>query len=287
MKTILEHFQEKACPRLDRGWNPVFRPKMRQCKNAGAVSLEAAPARRRRGRSQVAGFTLIETLIATALMVAIISALATVTAQWLPNWNRGFARVQRTELASLGLERIVADLTAAEFILPYGDAKAPLFDGAELSVTFVRSALGPNTRPGLEIVRISETADQRGLAMVRASAPFLPLAPDGSGAQPRFGDPVVLVRAPYRVSFSYAGDDRAWHSAWRNTAMLPTAVRVLLRDAATAQTLAISTAATVHVNLSARCVSAQNVTDCALGKAEAENKAADREPGERGRDRQR
>jgi general secretion pathway protein J len=226
----------------------------------------------KRPRPQVAGFTLIETLIATALMVAIISALATVTAQWLPHWNRGFVRVQRTELASVGLERIVADLAAAEFVMPYGDAKVPLFDGAELSVTFVRSALGPNTRPGLEIVRISETADQRGLAMVRASAPFLPLAPDGSGAPPRFGEPVVLVRAPYRVLFSYAGDDRAWRSTWGNSPTLPTAVRVLLRDAATAQTLAVSTAATVHVNLSAACAGAENVADCAAGKTDAPNK---------------
>src|SRR5258708_3798827 len=27
----IEHFQEKACPALDAGWYPVFRPKMRQC----------------------------------------------------------------------------------------------------------------------------------------------------------------------------------------------------------------------------------------------------------------
>jgi hypothetical protein len=37
----LEHFQEKACPRLDRGWNPVFRPKMRQRKTAGAASVSS------------------------------------------------------------------------------------------------------------------------------------------------------------------------------------------------------------------------------------------------------
>ena len=241
--------------------------------------MKANRARRRRGRAQVAGFTLIEMLIATALMVAIIGALATVTAQWLPNWNRGFARVQRTELASVGLERIVADIAAAEFILPYGKAKAPLFEGAALSVTFVRSALGPNTRPGLEIVRIAETADQRGFAMVRQSAPFLPLAPDGSGAAPNFGDPVVLVRAPYRVSLSYAGEDRVWRSTWGGVASLPTAVRVLLRDAATSQTLAVSTAATVHVNLSAQCVSAQNVTECALGKTDTPDKNATPKPG--------
>jgi general secretion pathway protein J len=230
--------------------------------------MSAMRARRRHGRSREAGFTLIEMLIATVLMVAILGALATVTAQWLPNWNRGFARVQRTELASVGLERIVADLAAAEFITPYSRAKAPFFDGAELSVTFVRSALGPNARPGLEIVRIAGTADQRGLAMVRVSAPFRPLAPDGSGAAPAFGDPVVLVRAPYQVSFSYAGPDRVWRGTWRDVATLPTAVRVLLRDAATAQTLAVSTAATVHVNLSAACVRAKDAASCALGKSE-------------------
>jgi hypothetical protein len=35
----LEHFQEKHAPRLDRGWNPIFRPKTRQRKNAKAVSV--------------------------------------------------------------------------------------------------------------------------------------------------------------------------------------------------------------------------------------------------------
>jgi general secretion pathway protein J len=123
-----------------------------------------------RNRAAISGFTLIETLIAVAMMVAIIAALATVTAQWLPNWNRGFARVQRSELLALGLERIVADLAAAEFIPPHGLTKNPLYDGAELSVTFVRSAIGPNTSRGLEVVRLAEINEGRGLAMVRLRA---------------------------------------------------------------------------------------------------------------------
>jgi general secretion pathway protein J len=235
--------------------------------------MSAIRSRQRRSRRDTAGFTLIEMLIATILMVAVLGALATVTAQWLPNWNRGFARVQRAELASVGLERVVADLAAAELIPPYSGAKSPLFDGAALSVTFVRSALGPNTRPGLEIVRIAETTDDRGLAMVRVSAPFAPLAPDGSGVGPAFGDPVVLVRAPYRLSFSYAGPDRAWRGDWRDVGTLPTAVRVLLRDAATAQALAVSTAITVHVNLSAECVRASSPPNCALGATPSQDGA--------------
>jgi len=214
-----------------------------------------------RGRS-VAGFTLVEALIATALMVAILTALASVTAQWLPNWNRGFARLQRTELAAIGLERIVADLSAAEFVPPNGDTKGPLFEGAELSVTLVRSALGPNTRPGLEIVRIAATADESGLAMVRVRAPFVPRPTGGSSNSAKFEDPVVLVRAPYRVSFSYAGADRAWRETWRDAEQLPSAVRVTLRDAATAQTLAISTIAMIHVNGPAECVLAKTANDC-------------------------
>jgi len=214
-----------------------------------------------RRRSGTAGFTLIEALISTALMVAILGALAMVTAEWMPNWNHGFSHVQQTELASRGLERIVADLTAAEFVPPSGDAKGPLFDGAALSVTFVRSALGPNTRPGLEFVRLGETADERGLAMVRSRALFAPLSSQAFD-QVKFADPVVLVRAPFRVSFAYAGPDRVWQDSWRGAAQLPTAVRIMLRDAATAQPLAISTAAIVHVNAPAACARAPDPKNC-------------------------
>ncbi len=222
--------------------------------------------RQARGRSNIAGFTLIEALISTLLMVAILGALAVVTAQWMPNWNRGFAHVQHTELTARGLERIVADLTAAEFIPPSGDAKGPLFDGAALSVTLVRSALGPNTRPGLEFVRIGETADDRGLAMVRVRAPFVPLELPALD-RVKFSDPVVLVRAPYRLSFAYAGPDRIWQDSWRGADKLPTAIRVTLRDAATAQLLAISTAAIIHVNASADCVGAKDRKNCDTPKA--------------------
>jgi general secretion pathway protein J len=212
-----------------------------------------------RDRASISGFTLIETLIAVAMMVAIIAALATVTAQWLPNWNRGFARMQRSELLALGLERIVADIAAAEFIPPHGLTKDPLFEGAELSVTFVRSALGPNTSRGLEVVRLAEIEDgARGLAMVRLRAPFAPLPPQGRPSNfLRLGDPVVLVRAPYRISFAYAGLDRVWQSTWLDAIQLPRAVRITLRNAATHDVLSVSTATMILVEVSAESVRAK------------------------------
>ena len=72
--------------------------------------------RQQRDRNRVAGFTLVEALVATALMAMILTALATIAGQWMPNWNRGVTRVQGDEELALGLERLVADLGAAQFI---------------------------------------------------------------------------------------------------------------------------------------------------------------------------
>ncbi|MGC1352258.1 MAG: hypothetical protein WA858_21175, partial [Xanthobacteraceae bacterium] len=93
----------------------------------------------------------MEMLIAIALMGVVLSALATITAQWIPSWHRGFARVQHNEMLDMALSRLVADVGAAEFVTANRKTTNPLFEGAELSVTFVRSALGPNTRPSLEV----------------------------------------------------------------------------------------------------------------------------------------
>jgi len=213
----------------------------------------------RRGRAGEAGFTLIEVLMATLLMTVILAALATVTSQWLPNWNRGMARVQSSERLAMGLDRIVADLAVAKMMPINGDARAPLFEGTELAVTFLRTAVGPNARPGLEIIRLVEKADAQGLAMVRERATFTPRPSD---AQIRFADQVVLIRSPLRVTFSYAGPDHVWQPDWRGQMELPDMVRVTVRDGTTGQVLAVSRAAMVHVNAPAECVRAKNSTTC-------------------------
>ena len=213
-------------------------------------------------RRTIAGFTLVEALLATALMGAILAAIATVTAQWLPNWNRGFIRVQGTETLTVGLERVIADIAAAEFVTAGANIRQPVFDGTELSVTFLRTAIGPNTRPGLELVRIMEMAGEKGLMTVRTHARFLPMGRDGAEVQAPPANPVVLIRAPYRVTFAYAGTDRVWRPVWRGEGELPAAIRVQLRDASTDRTLSVSTATLVHANMPADCVLAEVIADC-------------------------
>jgi general secretion pathway protein J len=209
-------------------------------------------------RPSEAGFTLLETLLATALFLIVIAALATVTGQWLPAWNHGFVRVQRTEHLALGLERIMADVAAAQFISPNSTVKKPVFDGTELGVTFVRSAIGPNSRPGLEYVRFAEIASERGPVLARATAPFAPVEPDASAIQRlTFTPPVVLVRPPFRVRFAFSGPDRVWTPMWRDADRPPSAIRVTVRDTVTGEALTVSSAIRVHVTAPALCASAQ------------------------------
>jgi general secretion pathway protein J len=195
------------------------------------------------------GFTLVEALAALALTGLVLSALATVTAQWLPNWNRGLDRIQQSELVGIAMQRIAADLAAAEYVPPNREQSKPLFDGSAQSVTFLRTALGPNVEAGLDVVRIGETTDQGRLVTVRSRAAFGPTA---IGASPfeqiPVADPVVLLRSPLRLSFAYAGPDRVFREDWHDRDDLPAAIMLTVRDTAGERVLSVSAVTPVHVN---------------------------------------
>jgi general secretion pathway protein J len=219
-------------------------------------------SRSSRNLKNLEGFTLLETLIATALMGIILAALATITSQWLPNWNRGFARVQRYEQIALGLERLVDDLSAAEFIPANREIQQPLFDGTAHSVAFVRTTDVPGAGPSLEMVRIAQTVSAQGSMVVRTRAPFVPMPGNiGDQNQLKFGDPVVLLRAPYELSFSYAAADRIWRDAWRQEDQLPKAIKLTLRDASQG-TFVISTATRMRAEIPVGCIVAKSLENC-------------------------
>jgi general secretion pathway protein J len=200
--------------------------------------------------SLVAGFSLIEAMATLALTAIIILALSSVAGQWLPNWRRGFVDLQRAELLGVGLERLVDDLSAAEYVTRSAGSPAPVFEGDASSVIFVRSAIGPDVYPHLEIVRLAEIKEDRGLAMVRTRARFAPTVPTAPGAPAQavaFGDPVTLIRAPFHISFAYAGPDRLWLSSWKDRKQLPEAVRISVRDTIANRVLSASTVARVRV----------------------------------------
>jgi len=204
----------------------------------------------RPARASVSGFSLIEALSAVVLMGLILSALGAVTAQWLPNWSRGFKRVESSELVGIAIERLVDDIRSAEYVTPNRAAGEPLFFGNETGIVLVRTDLGPNTGSGLEVVRIAEVADKQGPLLVRSSAPFAPLPLAGMSLdQLNFSAPVVLLRAPLRATFTYAAANGRWLDTWQGQGVLPAAVRVAVRDTRTNRILTLSTMAMVRVEI--------------------------------------
>jgi general secretion pathway protein J len=100
--------------------------------------------------------------------------------------------------------------------------------------------------------------------------------------QVRFSDPVVLVRLPYRVTFSYAGPDQGWQPDWRGQRQLPEKIRIAVRDGATLQMLALSSVAILHNNGFAGCAGSDDASACqaAAAKAAADNPAPAKKDGE-------
>jgi general secretion pathway protein J len=225
---------------------------------------------RRDARDGERGFSLIEALAALALTGLVLSALATITAQWLPNWNRGVDRIQRSELIGIAMQRIAADLAAAEFVSPGRDVRKPLFEGSGQSVTFVRTAIGPNVGPGLDVVRIAESIDQGRLVTIRSRASFAPLQPGASLSEHHTRDPVVLLTPPLRLSFAYAGADRIFQDSWQDRDRLPSAIRLTVREAGSGRVLSVSTVTPVHVDAPASGALSEDA-----GKTDASKKGPD------------
>jgi general secretion pathway protein J len=212
--------------------------------------------------NSAAGFTLLEALVALALMAIIVSAIATMTSQWLPNWNRGLARLQTNEHVALGLERLTADIASAEFVSPAGNVRQPLFEGTSHAVTFVRTKLNPDARRGLELVRIAEIRTDSGPATVRMTAPFAPVRERADQRQPVFSEPVVLLKAPYALKISYAGKDQLWHDLWHLQIQLPWAVKLTIEGVAPGRTMSIATIAVVRSQLPVDCLDANSSDAC-------------------------
>jgi general secretion pathway protein J len=88
------------------------------------------------------------------------------------------------------------------------------------------------------------------------------------------GDPVVLMRLPYRLSFSYAGRDRIWKSSWHDADRLPAAIMLTVRDAATERVLSVSTVVSIHAEAPAagNCAQPNNGCDGKPGGTEQNSK---------------
>jgi general secretion pathway protein J len=166
------------------------------------------------------GFTLLEALAAVAALAAILAGLGAVSGQWMPQWRHGFQLVQNDDLIAQALDRIVADLSRAQFVRLESGSGPPQFRGDASAVMFVREASGPEAAPRLEYVRIGAVATRQGLETQRSRAPFAP------GPIAPLRDAATLLRPPFRLSFAYETLAGEWSSSWSAQKTLPRAVRL-------------------------------------------------------------
>jgi general secretion pathway protein J len=186
-------------------------------------------------------------MLALALTGVMVSAIAVFAGQWMTSWRAGFAQLQATDLLSLGLERLSADVSAAQYAASSSGQEPALFLGDAKSLIFVRRSPAPDTLGRLEVVRIAQTTDARGAALIRSRAPYVPLPLGTPITSLHFTDPVALIRAPFLVSFAYADATRVWRDSWAPNKTLPTAVRVTVRTVGRAEVISASTAISLHV----------------------------------------
>ncbi len=221
------------------------------------------------------GFTLIEALVALAIGGLVIATLATVTGQWLRGWGRGLGTLQRAGTLVSSLDRVGADLAAARYVPAGPTGRDILFAGSDAAVTFVRRTLPVEVPAGLEMVRLGPQPGSTDVTVERTRAPYRQAQGQGPINDPA---PVVLLRAPYRLAFAYAGDDGRWTDAWRGLASLPRRVRVTLVDRSTGRDALAPIVVALRVGAPATCAAAGSARACAAARtldppAGAENDA--------------
>lgn len=220
--------------------------------------------KRAHGLAATDGFTLIEALVALAIGGFVIATLATVTGQWMRNWQIGIPVLQRSQALATGLDRIVADVAAARF-MPAGTTGF-VFTGGPNAITLVRQTLPVEAPAGLEVVRLAASpgGGDVTLARSRTALPF-----GSSLGTPTDAAPVALLRQPQTIRFAYADADQVWQPNWRIAARLPRFVRVEVIDRRSSRALLPPVVVRLHADAPLTCaaLSAGNLCDTALGFA--------------------
>ena len=207
-----------------------------------------------RKRSAQAGFTLIEALASLVLATILFGGLALYTGTWLRQWQGMIDRGGQEDTVAVILDRMVEDLEAAQPIYsnPEGATTTVGFAGNAEMVTFVRPALGYESRAGLDDITYSMGRAGADNALIRARRDHLMSAG---------GEDLPLLRGDLKLSFSYAGPDGALSPEWTSTNRMPSLVRIEISDSSPRPWRQWAYAR-LRVELPAHCGAAEALAPC-------------------------
>lgn len=177
-----------------------------------------------------AGMTLLEVLVAMAIMALLVVMLSGGTREISAIWDRaesqgdalaGMDAMQATLRGVIGLAR--PDYASADT----DDARI-VFDGEPTEMSFIAPAPGSDGQGQLVLQRLSLAPRGRGSALVLAWSPGMP---ETAAVEPRV---TVLLDNVTGLQLAYFGrlgneDEPDWHDNWRDALALPALVRIHLQ----------------------------------------------------------
>ena len=187
--------------------------------------------------------------------------------------------MQRIESLDVGLQRLVSDLEAAEFVSPNVTSKTATFVGDAKSVTLFASRMlreQPLISNSCDWPKPWMNAASRWCAPMRRSSRLIPIClstPNSiSPTQSCSSAPPIGFPSPSREPTGFGAN------SWRNgIPAYPLPARIQVRHAATDELLAVSTAALLHADLPAECVAQHSSHECIEGMRAELGRQSDRQ----------
>lgn len=179
-----------------------------------------------------AGFTLIEVLIAMALLSIMMLLLVGGMHTSVRNWDAGEQRILAVSKASAGYNFFRRQLaTIQPLVDDFSDDEAVFsFQGGANSLQFVSALPASAGRFGLQHFTVNLVGNRRDGKQIQVEIkPFFPVV-DGASWR---GDQVVLVDRVETISFAYFGltereQEKRWHQQWLEQKQLPEIIKILI-----------------------------------------------------------
>jgi prepilin-type N-terminal cleavage/methylation domain-containing protein len=234
----------------------------RHCVSGKSSSMMTAAERR-------AGFTLVEMLAALAITAMVIMSMGALLYQTTFFFDRGTRTVDQSEQLALAVDSLKRDFAAARFVVQrYPDGIRAAFTGtpggddASAKVLFVTAGgKGPGAQ-GAEAVSMTIERGEDSVQLVRRRSAWA--GPHMRLEDVRLGDPVVLLKGKFAISFKFSelteDGKLEWRDLWTGEHGLPYSVRLTMRDDETGADLLPGADFRIYADAPAGC--AGGGTDC-------------------------
>lgn len=180
-------------------------------------------------KNDQSGFTLIEVLVAVAIVAMMLGTIGTALRLMSDAASRGSRDVDRLDMVSRGLAAIRQDIARMERVVAMERKEARfVFEGAASHMSFVVIEPSYPSDPGSYIVSYSVRKYGGGAQFVRARDIYDPDKRTKRGVRDDAAE-VVVLEGPYRFELSFltqVGPRQQWSPRWNQPGQLPPLIRL-------------------------------------------------------------